>query len=117
MARTATGIDVDQPSLSRARHRVAQFANAALEHTSFEHFDPGSARFGIITHRSAGRTTAAKFERNCGDRAPGASRCVDPPSPLLPISPSVAQLHQLTFVGARHRIAVSAAIAAGQQRR
>ncbi|HZU46075.1 MAG TPA: class I SAM-dependent methyltransferase [Mycobacterium sp.] len=49
VARTVTGIDVDQPALSRARHRVAQFANVAVEHTSFEHFDPGPARFGIIT--------------------------------------------------------------------
>jgi hypothetical protein len=29
--------------------RVAQFANAAVEQSSFEHFDPGSPRFGIIT--------------------------------------------------------------------
>jgi SAM-dependent methyltransferase len=49
VARTVTGIDVDQPSLSLARRRIAQFASGAVEHTSFEQFNPRSARFGIIT--------------------------------------------------------------------
>jgi SAM-dependent methyltransferase len=48
-SRTATGIDVHEQSTTRARRRVAPLVNVTVEHTSFEDFDPGDARFDVIT--------------------------------------------------------------------
>lgn len=48
-ARTVTGIDVDKQATTRARRRIAQFANVTVKRISFDDFDPGSSGFDVIT--------------------------------------------------------------------
>lgn len=49
VSRSVTGIDPDPAALGRAHDRTAGLDRVRLGHTSFDDFDPGDARFDLIT--------------------------------------------------------------------
>lgn len=53
-ARTVTGIDVDEQATTRARHRVAQFANVTVKRISFDDFDPSISGRYLLRWRKPG---------------------------------------------------------------
>lgn len=49
VARSVTAIDPDPDAIRRARERVGSLPNVTVTETSFQDFDPGPSRFGVIT--------------------------------------------------------------------
>lgn len=49
VSRSVTGIDPDTAALGRAHDRTAGLEHVRLRQTSFDEFDPGDARFDLIT--------------------------------------------------------------------
>lgn len=49
VARSVTAIDPDPAAIERARARLDSLPNVTVSETSFDAFDPGPQRFGVIT--------------------------------------------------------------------
>ena len=78
VCRTVTALDPDSTAITRARERMGSEARISLHNCSFDEFDPGGARYDLITfvaslHHMDLRTT---LQRARGLLAPGGTIAV-----------------------------------------